>query len=606
MELPTSHAAKKDLNYYLPLCRAIVTGDWEKAKRFFDNDSNAKEARITEDKDTPLLLAVKRGCKFQLLEKLVEMMPPRVLELGDDKGSTTLHVAAALGDTQAAKLLVRKHPSLFYIRNNAGYLPVHLAAMHGKRETTFYLLVDAKDDEESNPFGDDSVPMLMHYVINARFYDAALYLLQRYPWLVKGSLSPLEGIAHDPCVFPSRARFNIWQRFIYSCAPLNLRIFSNYDEEDTENTGFQFCKGNCIVAGCKKKQAVIWEILGKIVPYIKCIGDTKLLHCQAIILVRSICKEVVNLNNEDSSTIFRGALLLAAKYGISEIVEEILKVFPSAITFKDENEHTSLHLAVMYRHEKVFNFLYQQSGEYIQLLSQLDSQQNNILHLAGYSAHQDLDFASTAILQVQRELRWYKEVEKLVLPGQKEAKNCYGKTPLRVFLEEHATMVQNEEQWMKGMATSCTAATLIGTVAFTAAITLPGANNDEGFPIISKEAAHIIFNIANALTLFSSLSTVIIFLSILISHYAIIDFLHSAPKRLIMGLVSLFLSVTFMILSFSATLCFVSGQKKIILFLVVILACIPVTLFVFLQFPLLLAMIRSTYFPRFFTSHKSN
>ncbi|KAA8521427.1 hypothetical protein F0562_012081 [Nyssa sinensis] len=173
-----SDAAQKDLNYYLPLCRAIVTGDWEKAKRIFDYDSNAIEARITENRDTPLLLAVKRGCKFQLLEMLVEMMPPRVLELRDDSGSTALHVAAALGDTQAAKFLVNKHPSLFYIRNDAGYLPVHLAAMHGKRDTTLYLLVDTKDDEESNPFGDvesnpsgdDSGPMLMHYAINARFY----------------------------------------------------------------------------------------------------------------------------------------------------------------------------------------------------------------------------------------------------------------------------------------------------------------------------------------------------------------------------------------------------------------------------------------------------
>ncbi|GMP94007.1 hypothetical protein CsSME_00043623 [Camellia sinensis var. sinensis] len=51
-----------------------------------------------------------------------------------------------------------------------------------------------------------------------------------------------------------------------------------------------------------------------------------------------------------------------AKNGIHEIVEEILVVVPEAISCVDEEEHSALHLAVMYRHEHVFNFIIQQMG----------------------------------------------------------------------------------------------------------------------------------------------------------------------------------------------------------------------------------------------------
>uniref|UniRef100_A0A5B7AYM7 PGG domain-containing protein n=1 Tax=Davidia involucrata TaxID=16924 RepID=A0A5B7AYM7_DAVIN len=430
---------------------------------------------------------------------------------------------------------------------------------------------------------------------------------------------------------------------ILCCVPLKLENFSNYsDEEDMENTQvpgkntyqIQSFKGNCIVSGCKKLRAIIWRVLDSLVPYIKHIHDTKLLHHQAVQLVKHMCNEAVRLDNTNSSLILKGSFLSAAKYGIDEIVQEILSVFPNAITFKDKGGHTALHLAIMYRHENVFNIINQQSGDYKEFLLQpFGDKKNNILHLAGKLAYQDrLDFVSTALLQVQRELQWYKEVEKFVLPRQREAKNKDEKTPLMVFIEEHSKMITHEEQWMKSMANSCTVvATLIGAVAFAAAITVPGGNNsggdnavgsnnalaptpspvsnnstDEGLPIFRKEVAFIVFNVSNALALFSSLSTVVMFLAILISRYATIDFLYTLPNRLIIGLLALFLSVTSMIISFSATLYLVSGQKELILVPLAVLTCLPVTLFVFLQFPLLLNMIKATYVPTIFSSHKSN
>ncbi|THG18974.1 hypothetical protein TEA_005117 [Camellia sinensis var. sinensis] len=282
-----------------------------------------------------------------------------------------------------------------------------------------------------------------------------------------------------------------------------------------------------------------------------------MMHHQAIHLVKRICREVIGLDNTKASSILRLPFLLAAQYGIHEIVKEILDSFPDAITFVDEENHTAFHLAVMYRHEKVFKVMHQRSGQYKFLLSLLpDNDGNNMLHLVGYKARQQrLDFSSGAVLQMQRELQWFKVVEKFVLPQERKSKNCDGKTPLQIFIEEHKELMAYEGQWMMGKATSCTvAASLIATVVFAAAITVPGGSTVDGFPIFSKKKAFIVFAISDGLALVSALSTVLSFLSIFTSRYAVIDYLYALPMRLIIGLLALFLSVITMMTAFSATL----------------------------------------------------
>ncbi|KAA8547135.1 hypothetical protein F0562_003564 [Nyssa sinensis] len=575
--------------HYQQLYEDIDQGNWERAISFLESNPEAIEGRITEDEDTPLISAVKRGVKIHFLEKLVEQMSPEQLALDNAMGSTALHAAAVRGNTNAARLFVKKNPLLPFIRNYGGSLPLHLAALRGKREMTNYLWEEVTSYHgEKGKLSELTASSLIHHMINARFYDLAAQLLESYPRLVWEPECPLKLMVQDPSAFRSGLRFNIWQNLIYFCAPLK--------SEDLPISGFQ------------KLHAKFWNVLEILVPHIKHIGDTKLLHCQVRQLVNHICKKVVLLDSPEAYSILGESFILATKNGIHEVVEVILKKFPSAIGFKDEDNNTAFQLAIMYRHEIIFNIINQYGGQEEFLSDLVDNKGNNILHLAGYLARENrLNLMSPAILQVQRELQWYKEVERLVLPAKTESKNSDDKTPLMVFIKEHSSMITNEQQWMKGMANSCTvAATLIAGVAFAAALTIPGGNNDAGFPILTKEASFMIFNISNIVALFSSLSTVIIFLAILISRYTVNDFLYALPRRLIMGLLALFLSITSMIVSFSAAVYLVSPQRKPFIILTTIFASVPVTLFFFLQFPLLLNIMKSTYFPRIFSSHKSN
>lgn len=226
----------------------------------------------------------------------------------------------------------------------------------------------------------------------------------------------------------------------------------------------------------------------------------------------------------------------------------------------------------------------------------LDVNDNNILHLAGELAPSDR--ISGAALQLQRELQWFKEVERLVQPSYRSMKNKDGKTPRMVFSERHKGLVHQGEKWMKITASSCTVvAALIATVAFTAVFTVPGGNNsDQGIPILIQNKSFLAFAATDALALISSSVSVMMFLEILTSRYAEDDFLKALPTRLIIGLVSLFISISSMVAAFGASLHLVLvHQVKWVWIPLILFAFIPVILFAMSQFPLLVQMISFTY-----------
>ena len=199
------------------------------------------------------------------------------------------------------------------------------------------------------------------------------------------------------------------------------------------------------------------------------------------------------------------------------------------------------------------------------------------------------------------------EVETFVEPEHVKALNKDGKTPWMVFTHEHEALLKEGQQWMKDTGTSCTVvAALIVTITFAAAITVPGGNKDDGKPVFLDERAFILFMISNAFALFSSSTSLLMFLGILTSRYAEIDFLHALPKRLTIGLVSLFLSIAATMIAFGATLVLLLHDKVTwIAAPVVMITSIPVVLYALLQFPLLVEIVWSTYGPSIFGKQSS-
>nr|KAJ0189798.1 hypothetical protein LSAT_V11C800396410 [Lactuca sativa] len=139
--------------------------------------------------------------------------------------------------------------------------------------------------------------------------------------------------------------------------------------------------------------------------------------------------------------------------------------------------------------------------------------------------------------------------------------------------------------------------TLIVTVAFAVAFTVPGGYNQEtGFPIFHHETSFLVFVIADAISLFSSSTSLLVFLSILTSRYGQRDFLYSLPRKLMLGLLTLFISVVPMMVTFAAGffVLYNNGLKWVPI-VISILAAIPVMLFALLQLPVWSDMFRSTF-----------
>ena len=187
----------------------------------------------------------------------------------------------------------------------------------------------------------------------------------------------------------------------------------------------------------------------------------------------------------------------------------------------------------------------------------------------------------------------------MVNPFARQQLNEAGETPWEFFRKEHENMHKEAKEWMNNTANSCMlVATLIATVVFAVAFTVPGGNNqDTGTPIFLQKSTFILFTLFDALALFSSITSVWMFLSILTARFAQEDFLETLPKKLIFGLATLFLATASSMIAFGAALSLELGNRQNeVIILIVLMAFTSVAMFAILQLPLFIKMVRSTYF----------
>ena len=169
--------------------------------------------------------------------------------------------------------------------------------------------------------------------------------------------------------------------------------------------------------------------------------------------------------------------------------------------------------------------------------------------------------------------------------------------PEQLFSRKHKELQQDGEKWMKSTANSgMIVSTLITTVVFAAAFTLPGGINSKGAPIDLGSTMFMIFVLSDGLAFIASVVSIMMFLSILTSRYAEYDFLKSLPLKLMIGLASLFFSIITMVVAFCSTLSIACHHGlNWVPFLISVIAFVPVALFALLQFPFWSDTFSSTY-----------
>ncbi|XP_065865664.1 ankyrin repeat-containing protein At5g02620-like isoform X2 [Euphorbia lathyris] len=558
-------------NPHLPLHRAALHGDWLSFERFLENDTSALTGTISGRNETALFVAVGAGHSIEFVQKLVEKMPADSVAIPNMWGDNPLHNAAYAGNIEAAKILVEKNPCLTQARNFSNNTPLHVAAAYAHKETVLYLL-SVTLDEYPSPFDDKDGARLMISLILAGFYGIAIDLLKYKPILAQRrndwGYTALDMLAKKPQAFATGSGFGRVRRLL-------IQYINSMEENRNKTDRFPI--------------------------FIQDIQNTILIQKQAKELLRLLLFEATKAKPVEADNLVGNAALIAVESGITEFVEESINACPTIIFCQNLEGHNIFLLAVKYRQEMIFNLLHQMGKNKFVATAQVDYLGNNMLHLAAKLSPSNK--ISGATLQMQRELQWFKEVEKFVQPAFKELKNNDRRTPRMLFTEEHEKLLEKGEKWMKNTATSCaTVAALIVTVVFAAAFTVPGGNIDnEGTPIYLNQTPFMVFAIADALALFSSSTSLLMFLGILTSRYAEEDFVKALPMRMSIGLITLFCSIASMLAAFCASFYLVLFHRvNWIAVPIGLVACAPVTLFALLQFPLLIEIVHSTFGPSIF------
>ncbi|KAI3901867.1 hypothetical protein MKW92_035319 [Papaver armeniacum] len=673
-EKPKNDADKNNDNIvdeYEDLYNAAYEGDWRKARDFLKRFPEAVEKTITFDDETALHVAINNE-RWSFALELVKLMSPEALEMKDSDNSTALHGAALYGNKKVAEAIVTKNPKLTQIRDDNDWIPLQTAIMYistGQAETVKYLYSVTKHEHPS-PFSDVYGAELLCSAIEYGFYGVfGIISCQTVPKLVTKKTEGTRGICglqkliDRPFAFKSGANFPWWERFIYSLIHVDMSSPYDKDTEEVDDNSLKNSEGTNEIplettdgqegdlenpsgiskvtiadeseaakkvsdAPSTKENGVTRAVKNFIsdniiryyarAPLIRRLYGQKVTHKRAFNLVNYMVEQLKKekSTNQDEVIDFLNDTAIvntAIEYGITEFVAKCLENFRFLIWSKFDGE-TMIQIAIKQRDEKILNLILETSGnDRDDLVSREDDNYNSILHYAAKVAPSaKLNLVSGAALQMQREIQWFKGIENIVHPQYKYTRNGDKETAKFVFTEQHKELVEKGEKWMKDTSGSCmVVATLIATVAFAAAFTVPGGNISDtdspknGVPIFLARRTFALFAVADAVALFSSITSVLMFLAIMTSRYAEEDFYKSLPQKLIIGLATLFISMASILISFGAAFTIVLRNKySWAPFPVASFGLVSVLLFAFLEFPLFLEMVYFTYSPRIFGNKK--
>ncbi|KAM3701370.1 hypothetical protein ACJW30_05G166500 [Castanea mollissima] len=630
---------------------AALGKQWDVMKRFFEINENREQlcSKMTVEEDTAFHIAAYSEEK-ELLQHLVKLLPPSsslfaALNKTNTHGNNIFHEVAATDRVETAEFLVKKLQEvrspdegkledLLMAKNKLGETPIYRAVAHGKTEMAKYLATQVGD--LSTHFRRKDEMSILHIAVIGQHLDTAIWLLRKDKELAKKKeknyLTCLQLLAKMPHVFRSYSEFSHMgklKKFLYYCLP------SQFEDDDVSDDAILI-----------KRYRAMWRAIAKGWPAINKLWQKKGMHSSASELTESLVKAddtwkdfPCKLNNEDKTISLvkedtsvdkdRGGLLSlcqtsgtkevggdgtskgqpnerndhksyqhplleAASNGIVEIFDKMIESYPQVIEYISDDEENILHVAIGHRQWDIFHRV--EKMEVImkrRLASRIDKDDNTLLHHVAegkrYFGRESREQAAGPAFQLQEELNWLKHVREIIPTHYIMHRNLKGKTADELFQDTHAELLDQAQKWIKETSQSCSAVSvLVATVVFAAAYTVPGGNDASGRPNFIDSPFFVLFTIMDVVSLACSLTSVVMFLSILSSPFEYENFRISLPQKLLIGFTLLFFSVTTTMLSFAATIfLLLHFQKKAwTKTLIYTTAFFPVSMFALMQFPL--------------------
>nr|TKS18232.1 hypothetical protein D5086_0000005570 [Populus alba] len=291
------------------------------------------------------------------------------------------------------------------------------------------------------------------------------------------------------------------------------------------------------------------------------------------------------------------SLFVATINGIEEIVWEIINQYPHAVEQLNKEGQSILDVAVIHRQKKIFNLVKQLKIPLARLHRVIDEKKNTLLHHVADMEHYRGGTKPGPALELQEELQWFEQVLKVIPSHYVTLRNKEGKTAEELFKESHKDQLKNAQTWIKETTQSCSATTaFVAAVVFAAAYTVPGGFDKNGKPNFINSPYFLVFTVSDVLSLASSLTSLVVFLSLLTSPFQLQEFHISLPRKLLFGFTFLYFAVITSMLSFGATiLILIQSEKKLTTLLLSMAAFLPVLVFAIMQFRLYVSFMGSTY-----------
>ncbi|KAF9672124.1 hypothetical protein SADUNF_Sadunf11G0008100 [Salix dunnii] len=603
--------------------KAAMKGDWKGMVDYYKFDAQYLFSPVTLSSDTGPHLAVHSNTE-KPLKDLLEIIEEFVdinfyLPTCQNKfGNTVLHEATIYGNHEAVRLLVKRCPDLLSIQNNSDETPLFTAAAFGEAEIVEFLFrsqpgqcMHDKCLLEIHRQGKDGLSILSA-AIKGQHFETALLLLE-----LDGSLHSVEDqkgrialqyLADMPSAFKSGYSMGIFETLFYCCLP----VIRHHEVKLQLQTVGQAGQGVLRDLESGSGSSLDWNQRGRLLNYLKApkgcwpawlerIWNQKIKHVFALRLAKLLIKKdkswkSVIKTEERQTREERIPLFLATRNGIEEIVWETIKLHRHAVEKLNDKGQSILDVSVMHRQKKIFSLVKEQKIPLARLHRVLDMEGNTLLHHVANMKHYRGGTKPGPALQLQEELQWFEQVQEVIPSHYATLTNYEGKTAGDLFKESHKEQLENAQKWIKETTQSCsTVAALVATVVFAAAYTVPGGSDDNGKPNFIDSPYFLVFTVSDVLSLASSLTSLVVFLSLLTSPFDQKEFHISLPRKLLVGFTFLFFAVITTMLSFGATiLILIQSERKLTTLLLSIAAFLPVLVFAIMQFRLYVSFMGST------------
>lgn len=474
-----SQNCRKFVTQSVPLFRAAIKDDWKTAKALLNEDASMLTASITGNGDTVLHVASMVG-HVNFVEELLQMMSEEEMMRTNSEGHTALCITARQGSLGMARLLLDKATAMARV---SGGFP-------GAQGTPLYHASVVGNREMAEfLFPESGVDDwntaekvdLLTTAIESRLYVLAAWVLER-----DESLALIEN---------SRNR-----------------------------TPLQTLADNPIIPGCAHSSSDVQRLCR--------------LMLDGIIRSRDVDDETGGLVETIKCVILR-----TAKSGNVELLAELFHRFPDIIYEDVEVGQGILQAAVSNRNEDVYNLLFKLSGMKELVASYVDESGNNALHIAANLGPSDKWNTLPIDLQIQRELSWFKEVEKIVPNRYRNMTNLAGDTPKEVFNLQHKSLLKKGEEVVKRLLFAAVLASVLTSV-----FVVPSYNSFMGMPTL-PEKWFLVLYVLKLIAITSSWGSTLTFVSVLTSYLIAKDYLIFLPLQLLAGMIFMWFSIVSLCIS---------------------------------------------------------